>query len=275
MDDLRGKVAVITGGASGIGRALAERFAAEGMKIVIADIDEVAMRAVEVQLAEGGTEVLTQVCDTSLEAEVQALADAAVSRFGGAHVLCNNAGVIGKGDAWRSPIAVWDWVIGINLYGVIHGVRAFLPIMEDQGEGHIVNTASMAGLVALPGAAPYNVTKTGVVALSEGLYLELKATGSPVRVSALCPGFVKTNLAKGQKWTERLGSEPGAAQTPMAQMMDAVLAQGVEEGIEATDVADQVVDAIRTERFWILTHPEMRQAPVERMQRAAEQANPG
>jgi NAD(P)-dependent dehydrogenase (short-subunit alcohol dehydrogenase family) len=275
MDDLRGKVAVITGGASGIGRALAERFAAEGMKIVIADIDEVAMRAVEVQLAEGGTEVLTQVCDTSLEAEVQALADAAMSRFGGAHVLCNNAGVIGKGDAWRSPIAVWDWVIGINLYGVIHGVRAFLPIMEDQGEGHIVNTASMAGLVALPGAAPYNVTKTGVVALSEGLYLELKATGSPVRVSALCPGFVKTNLAKGQKWTERLGSEPGAAQTPMAQMMDAVLAQGVEEGIEATDVADQVVDAIRTERFWILTHPEMRQAPVERMQRAADQTNPG
>jgi NAD(P)-dependent dehydrogenase (short-subunit alcohol dehydrogenase family) len=275
MDDLRSKVAVITGGASGIGRALAERFAAEGMKIVIADIDEVAMRAVEVQLAEGGTEVLTQVCDTSLEAEVQALADAAMSRFGGAHVLCNNAGVIGKGDAWRSPIAVWDWVIGINLYGVIHGVRAFLPIMEDQGEGHIVNTASMAGLVALPGAAPYNVTKTGVVALSEGLDLELKATGSPVRVSALCPGFVKTNLAKGQKWTERLGSEPGAAQTPMAQMMDAVLAQGVEEGIEATDVADQVVDAIRTERFWILTHPEMRQAPVERMQRAAEQANPG
>ena len=275
MDDLRGKVAVITGGASGIGRALAERFAAEGMKIVIADIDEVAMRAVEVQLAEGGTEVLTQVCDTSLEAEVQALADAAMSRFGGAHVLCNNAGVIGKGDAWRSPIAVWDWVIGINLYGVIHGIRAFLPIMEDQGEGHIVNTASMAGLVALPGAAPYNVTKTGVVALSEGLYLELKATGSPVRVSALCPGFVRTNLAKGQKWTERLGSEPGAAQTPMAQMMDAVLAQGVEEGIEATDVADQVVDAIRTERFWILTHPEMRQAPVERMQRAADQANPG
>jgi short-subunit dehydrogenase len=113
------------------------------------------------------------------------------------------------------------------------------------------------------------------VALSEGLYLELKATGSPVRVSALCPGFVKTNLAKGQKWTERLGSEPGAAQTPMAQMMDAVLAQGVEEGIEATDVADQVVDAIRTERFWILTHPEMRQAPVERMQRAADQVNPG
>jgi NAD(P)-dependent dehydrogenase (short-subunit alcohol dehydrogenase family) len=274
MDDLRGKVAVITGGASGIGRALAERFAAEGMKIVIADIDEVAMRAVEVQLAEGGTEVLTQVCDTSLEAEVQALADAAVSRFGGAHVLCNNAGVIGKGDAWRSPIAVWDWVIGINLYGVIHGVRAFLPIMEDQGEGHIVNTASMAGLVALPGAAPYNVTKTGVVALSEGLFIELKATGSPVRVSALCPGFVRTNLLEGQQWDARLGSDPGAPVTPMGQMMDQVLRQGVEDGIDATEVAAQVVDAIRAERFWILTHPDMRHSVVERMERAERQENP-
>lgn len=275
MDDLRGKVAVITGGASGIGRALAERFAAEGMKLVLADIDEVTLRSTEVQLAEGGAEVHTVLCDTSLEAEVQALADAAMTRFGGAHVLCNNAGVIGKGDAWRSPMSVWDWVVGINLYGVIHGIRAFLPIMEDQGEGHIVNTASMAGLVAVPGAAPYNVTKTGVVALSEGLYLELKATGSPVRVSALCPGFVRTNLARGQKWQERLGSDPGAAQTPMAQLMDAALAQGVDEGIDSTVVADAVVEAIRAEQFWILTHADMRQLPVERMERAARQENPG
>lgn len=275
MDDLRGKVAVITGGASGIGRALAERFAAEGMKLVLADIDEVALRGVEVHLAEGGTEVLSVLCDTSLEAEVQALADAALARFGAAHVLCNNAGVIGKGDAWRSPMSVWEWVVGINLYGVIHGIRAFLPIMEDQGEGHIVNTASMAGLVAVPGAAPYNVTKTGVVALSEGLYLELKATGSPVRVSALCPGFVRTNLARGQRWQDRLGADPGAAQTPMAQLMDAALTQGIDEGIDTTVVADAVVDAIRAEQFWILTHTDLRQLPVERMERAARQENPG
>ncbi len=275
MDDLRGKVAVITGGASGIGRALAERFAAEGMKLVLADIDEVTLRGTEVQLAEGGAEVLSVLCDTSLEAEVQALADAALSRFGAAHVLCNNAGVIGKGDAWRSPMSVWEWVVGINLYGVIHGIRAFLPIMEDQGEGHIVNTASMAGLVAVPGAAPYNVTKTGVVALSEGLHLELKATGSPVRVSALCPGFVRTNLARGQKWQDRLGTDPGAAQTPMAQLMDAALTQGIDEGIDAVDVASAVVDAIRAEQFWILTHTDMRQLPVERMERAARQENPG
>lgn len=275
MDDLRGKVAVITGGASGIGRALAERFAAEGMKLVLADIDEVTLRSTEVQLAEGGADVLSVLCDTSLEAEVQALADAALARFGAAHVLCNNAGVIGKGDAWRSPMSVWEWVVGINLYGVIHGIRAFLPIMEDQGEGHIVNTASMAGLVAVPGAAPYNVTKTGVVALSEGLYLELKATGSPVRVSALCPGFVRTNLARGQKWQDRLGTDPGAAQTPMAQLMDAALTQGIDEGIDTTVVAGAVVDAIRTEQFWILTHADLRHLPVERMERAARQENPG
>jgi NAD(P)-dependent dehydrogenase (short-subunit alcohol dehydrogenase family) len=274
MDDLRGKVAVITGGGRGIGRALAQRFAAEGMHIVLADIDEVAMRSVEAELAEAGTQVLTVVCNTSSEAEVQALAAASVERFGGAHVLCNNAGVVGRGDAWRGPKAGWDWVIGINLYGVIHGIRAFLPIMEDQGEGHIVNTASMAGLVAVPGAAPYNVTKTGVVALSEGLFIELKATGSPVRVSALCPGFVRTNLLEGQQWDARLGSDPGAPVTPMGQMMDQVLRQGVEVGIDATEVAAQVVDAIRAERFWILTHPDMRHSVVERMERAERQENP-
>jgi NAD(P)-dependent dehydrogenase (short-subunit alcohol dehydrogenase family) len=274
MQQLRGKVAVITGGASGIGRAMAERFAQEGMRIVLADIDEVTMRSAEASLAEGGADVLAVVCDTSQEAELHALAAATVERFGGAHVLCNNAGVVGRSDPWRGPMAAWEWVVGINLYGVIHGIRAFLPIMEDQGEGHIVNTASLAGLVALPGAAPYNVTKTGVVALSEGLFIELVSTGSPVRVSALCPGFVKTNLIDGQHWADRLGADPGDPTSPMGQMMDAVLRQGVEDGIDPTEVADQVVNAIRAERFWILTHPESRHSPVERMERAERQENP-
>jgi NAD(P)-dependent dehydrogenase (short-subunit alcohol dehydrogenase family) len=274
MKDLQDKVAIITGGASGIGRAMAERFAREGMRVVLADIDEVTMRATQARLAEGGAEVLAVVCDTSQESELYALAAATMERFGAAHVLCNNAGVVGKGDPWRGPMSAWEWVIDINLYGVIHGIRAFLPIMEDQGEGHIVNTASMAGLVALPGAASYNVTKTGVVALSEGLFIELVATGSPVRVSALCPGFVKTNLIDGQRWSDRLGDDPGDALSPMGQMMDAVLRQGVEDGIDPADVADQVVDAIRAERFWILTHPELRHGPVERMERAERQENP-
>ncbi len=275
MRELTGKVAVITGGASGIGKAMAERFASEGMKVVLADIDEARLRSVEAQLAEGGTEVLTVVADTSLEPEVHALAAATIDRFGAAHVLCNNAGVVGKGDPWRGPFSAWEWVVGINLYGVIHGIRAFLPIMEDQGEGHIVNTASMAGLVALPGAAAYNVTKTGVVALSEGLYLELKAGGSPVGVSALCPGFVRTNLVEGQKWTDRLGDEPAQTQSPIGRMVEDMLRQGVVDGIDASIVADHVVHAIREEQFWILTHPDMRHAPVERMERAERQENPG
>ena len=274
MEHLAGKVAVITGGASGIGKALAVRFASEGMKLVLADIDDVTLRSAAAELAEGGADVLAVHVDTSLEADVQALAAATIERFGAAHVLCNNAGVVGKGDAWRGPFSAWEWVIGINLYGVIHGIRAFLPIMEDQGEGHIVNTASMAGLMALPGAAPYNVTKTGVVALSEGLFIELKANGSPVRVSALCPGFVKTNLIDSQRWADRLGDEPAATQSPMGQMMDAILKQGVIDGIEAADVADEVVNAIHEERFWILTHPDNRHHPVERMERAERQENP-
>lgn len=274
MQELRGKVAVITGGASGIGRAMAEQFAAEGMRLVLADIDEVTMRSTEAALAEGGADVMTVVCDTSSEVEVQRLADEAMRRFGGAHVLCNNAGVVGKGDAWRGPMSNWEWVVGINLYGVVHGIRAFLPIMEDQGEGHIVNTASMAGLVAVPGHAPYNVTKSAVVALSEGLYLELTTTGSPVRVSALCPSFVKTTLMTSQTWNPKLGAEPGAPETPMTQMMDQFFTAGIDGGIEPSEVAAQVVDAIKAERFWILTHPEERHIPVERMERAERQENP-
>ena len=274
MQELNGKVAVITGGGSGIGRSLAHAFAAQGMRVVLADVNEISMRAVEAELAEGGTEVLPVVCDTSLEASVQSLAQLTLERFGAAHVLCNNAGVAGKGDPWSGPMSSWDWVVGINLYGVVHGIRAFLPIMQDQGEGHIVNTASMAGLLALPGAAAYNATKTAVVALTEGLYLEMKGIGSPVGVSVLCPGFVRTNLVTGQQWQDRLGPEPPVTTNPIGQMIETMLTEGVENGVDPAGIAEQVLDAILTDRFWILTHPEMRQAPVERMLRAAAQENP-
>lgn len=274
MEQLNGKVAVVTGAASGIGLALVEAFIGEGMRVVLADIDEPRLRAAHASLNESGADVHPVICNTSSESELQALADATLQRYGAAHVLCNNAGVVGKGDPWTGPMASWEWVVGINLYGVVHGIRAFLPIMEAQGEGHIVNTASMAGLIALPGAAPYNVTKSGVVALSEGLFVELAMRGSPVKVSALCPGFVKTNLMVGQQWDKRLGDEPPMSGNPVTQTIDTVLRQGVEDGISASEVAAQVVAAIRADRFWILTHPEMRHAPVERMQRAAAQIDP-
>ncbi|MCU1365547.1 MAG: putative oxidoreductase [Ilumatobacteraceae bacterium] len=274
MEHLAGKVAVVTGAGSGIGKALAERFVAEGMRVVLADIDEVRLRSVEAQLSENGGNVLPVVCDTALEESVQALAQKALDHYGAAHVLCNNAGVVGTGDPWAGPISVWDWVIGINLYGVIHGVRAFLPIMQEQGEGHIVNTASMAGLLAMPGAAAYNVTKHGVVALSEGLFTELKSTGSPVSVSVLCPGFVKTELMKQMSWAARLGEQPAASSNPVAQFMDQMLVEGVESGISPVDVADQVVDAITSDRFWILTHPDFGPGVTERYRKAVAQENP-
>ena len=274
MDSLVGKVAVVTGAGSGIGKAMAERFVAEGMKVVLADIDELRLRSVESQLSEAGGDVWPIACDTALEESVQSLAQRTLDRYGAAHVLCNNAGVVGTGDPWTGPMSVWEWVVGINLYGVIHGIRAFLPIMQEQGEGHIVNTASVAGLLAMAGAAPYNVTKTGVVALSEGLFVELKGIGSPVGVSVLCPGFVRTELMKQMTWADRLGEQPAATSNPVGQFMDQILRDGVENGISPADVAAQVVSAIREGRFWILTHPEFGPLAVERMQRAAAQENP-
>ncbi|MEL6891034.1 MAG: SDR family NAD(P)-dependent oxidoreductase [Actinomycetota bacterium] len=258
-------VAVITGGASGIGLATAERLLHRGMRVVLADIDEASLRDVEARLTEAGGDVVGVVCDTASGASVTELAATTLERFGGAHVVFNNAGIAGVGDAWNDPIELWERVVDINLYGVVHGIRAFLPIMQDQGVGHIVNTASMAGLVALPGAAPYNATKHAVVAISEGLFLELEGTGSAVGVSVLCPGFVKTNL---------MDKEPEVVDSPIGALVGEVLAGGVENGIPADDVAVAVVDAIDNRQFWILTHADMREAPVERMRRAATQTNP-
>ena len=260
-----GNVAVITGGASGIGLAVAERLIEREMRVVLADIDEPELRDVEARLTESGADVAGVVCDTASPSSVTELAEAALERFGAAHLLFNNAGIVGIGDAWNGPLDLWDRVIGINLYGVVHGIRAFLPIMTEQGVGHIVNTASMAGLLALPGAAPYNATKHAVVAISESLYLELGSIGSSVGVSVLCPGFVKTDL---------MSHEPDEVTSPIGALIGEMLTAGVETGVPALDVADQVVAAVDAEQFWILTHEEMRAGPVERMERAATQTNP-
>jgi NAD(P)-dependent dehydrogenase (short-subunit alcohol dehydrogenase family) len=260
-----GNVAVITGGASGIGLAVAEALIAEGMSVVLADIDAPKLRDVEARLSEDGASVATMVCNTTSEPEVTALVEYALATFGGVHVMFNNAGIGGMGDAWADPMELWHRVVDVNLFGVIHGIRAVLPVMQQQGVGHIVNTASMAGLTSAPGAAPYFATKHAVVGLSESLFLELGLTGSPIGASVLCPGFVKTDL---------MDKEPEAVQSPIAQFINIALRAGVESGIPAGDVADQVVDAVKAGRFWILTHEDMREMPVERMQRAAAQTNP-
>jgi NAD(P)-dependent dehydrogenase (short-subunit alcohol dehydrogenase family) len=260
-----GHVGVVTGGASGIGLAVAEAMIAEGMSVVLADIDAPKLRDAEARLSEDGASVATMICNTTAEPDVNALVEYALQQFGGVHVMFNNAGIGGVGDAWADPMELWNRVVDVNLFGVVHGIRAVLPVMQQQGVGHIVNTASMAGLGAVPGIAPYIATKHAVVGLTESLFLELLAAGAPVSASVLCPGFVKTDL---------MDKEPETVASPMAELMNQALRAGVDAGIPAAEVAAQVVDAVKNDRFWILTHEDMRQGPVERMQRAATATNP-
>ena len=194
MKDFRDRVAVVTGAASGIGRALADRFAAEGMKVVLADVEEKALRLAEAEFREKGVDVLGVQTDVSKPDEIEKLAQETLDAFGAVHIVCNNAGVAGAwGQAWANTLDDWNWIIGVNLWGVIHGVRTFLPIMLEQGdEGHIVNTASLAGL--MPGRGIYGVTKQAVVALSESIYNDLKVADAKIGVSVLCPGWVNTNI---------------------------------------------------------------------------------
>jgi NAD(P)-dependent dehydrogenase (short-subunit alcohol dehydrogenase family) len=260
-------VAVITGGASGIGLAVAEALIAEGMSVVLADIDAPKLRDVEARLSEDGASVATMVCNTTAEAEVNALVEYALEQFGGVHVMFNNAGIAGVGDAWTEPIELWKRVIDVNLLGVVHGIRAVLPVMQQQGVGHVLSTASHAGLSAAPGIAPYIATKHAVVGLMESLFLELEALGSPIGASVLCPEFVKTDLMNPTK-------EPETVEAPFAQLINQALAAGVSGGIPASDLADQVVAALQRGQFWILTHDSTRQAVRARAELATSARNP-
>ncbi len=256
MQDFEGKVAVITGGASGIGRAMAERFAREGMRIVLADVEQAALDATEREMRATGADVTAVPCDVSKRDQVQALAAAAVERFGGVHVLCNNAGVVAYEPSWELSLDDWHWVVGVNLMGVIYGVQAFVPMMLAQGEeGHIVNTSSIAGLLANSGSAPYDVSKFGVVALSETLSVELLIAGGKIGVSVLCPGLVKTQILEADRNRPDGPLTDDALPTGMTRdVMRTVMAMG----IPPEQVAENVFEAIRERRFYVLPHPEFK-----------------
>ena len=271
MEDLLGKVAVVTGAASGIGLALTRALLAQGAKVVMADIEVDALEEASVGLG-SDAEVLTMVCDVSDPVQVEALRDAAVARFGTVHVVVNNAGVSSAGPVWTQSLEDWQWVLGVNLYGVVNGIRTFAPLLIEQGEGHIVNTASMAGLTSPPFMSTYNVSKHAVVTLSETLFADLALAGaSGVGVSVLCPGWVRTRIHEAAR--NRPGSPDPDVDGPTAGFGDFVGAL-IADGLDPDDVADQVIDAILTRRFYILTHPDWMPMITGRVDRIVEGRDP-
>ena len=274
MKEFRDKVAVVTGAASGIGRALAQRFAQAGMKVVLADVEPAALEQAAHEIEALGVPALAVRTDVSKAAEMERLALATLDKFGAVHVVCNNAGVVTSAPCWMNTVADWEWVLGVNLWGVIHGVRVFTPILLSQGvEGHIVNTASMAGMISGPGMAPYNVSKFGVVTLSETLYHELAMLGAPVHVSVLCPGFVNTNIFDAARNRPAALAET-APKIPGAEEMDQMARQLLAAGSPPSVVADVVFEAIRAERLYVFPHPEWKQYIRARMEDIVEERNP-
>ena len=271
MESLQGKVAVVTGAASGIGRGMADRFAAAGMKVVLADVEEGALAAATRAIVDTGAEAEAVTCDVSSRAAVDALAEATTSRFGGVHVVCNNAGVAGgMGPLWETTSKDWEWVLGVNLMGVVHGIQAFVPLMLDQGgEGHVVNTSSVLGLSS-GGGSIYSVTKHAVTRLSEGLLNDLKGAGSTIGVSVLCPGLIATQIVSSDRnRPEGLRNEVDAAVAEdAAKQREAMQDFFLSEGMSPAEVADMVVDAITADRFYVLTHPDMIKPHVEARLRA-------
>jgi NAD(P)-dependent dehydrogenase (short-subunit alcohol dehydrogenase family) len=267
MDQLQGKVAVVTGAASGIGRALAERFGAEGMKVVLADIDGDGLDVAVQSLLEAGVAAVGHVTDVSDGDDIEDLAAATLDTFGAVHVVCNNAGIGGGGVVAGFDVESWRRVIEVDLWSVLHGMRVFLPILMEQGEGHVVNTASVAGLFAPPFMGPYTVSKFGVVAISESAFRELEMFAPGVGISVLCPGWVNTNIAGALSTGE-------AADNPMAQMMADALRQYIETGMAPSKVAAEVVDAIRSRRFYILTHDTSHILVRKRMEAIIEGGDP-
>jgi NAD(P)-dependent dehydrogenase (short-subunit alcohol dehydrogenase family) len=280
MKNFNGKVAVITGGASGLGREFANRAADLGMKLVLADVQRDALDAARTELEARGVEVLAMLCDVRKGEQVQSLADATMEKFGAVHLVFNNAGVGSGGLIWENSEADWEWVLGVNLWGVIHGVRIFTKLMlecakkDPAFEGHIVNTASMAGLLNAPTMGVYNVSKHAVVSLSETLFHDLALVNAPIGASVLCPYFVPTGISQSHRnRPEDVKMTAGPTASQMAAQ--AMTVKAVESGkVSAADVAKITFDAIATGQFYIYSHPGALGGVAERMDEIVHQRNP-
>jgi NAD(P)-dependent dehydrogenase (short-subunit alcohol dehydrogenase family) len=254
VQEFKDRVAVVTGGASGIGLGIVRALAQRGMKLVVADLDQAALDATLTELQAGGVEAVGRMCDVSDLEQVQALADATIEAFGSVHVLCNNAGVGIPTSARHLKLEDWQWIINVDLWGPIYGVKVFLPLIEAQGEGHINSTSSMAGLISSGMMGAYNVAKHGVVALMAAVERELRARKSNVRASVLCPGPVNTNISR-HSVEYRPGKAKPKSDGDKAGKMASNIQASLEQGMDPDEVGVLVADAIAAEKFWILTHP--------------------
>ena len=276
MKQLAGKVAVITGAGSGFGREFARIAARERMKLMLADIQQDALDEAVEEARTSGADAASLRVDVASAAEVQRLADQTMERFGAAHLLFNNAGVAGgEGFVWEATLKDWQWVLGVNLMGVVHGIRSFVPLMLKQDcECHVVNTASAAGLVCAPLMAVYNVSKHGVVALSETMFHDLRAAGAKVGVSVLCPAYVSTNIAKSERNRPSELTEdapPTASQIAARQRSEKALGSG---RLSAAEVARMTFEAVREGRFYVITHPKLLASVELRLQDIGARRNP-
>ena len=277
MQDFRGKTAVVTGAASGIGRALAQSFAAEGMRVVLADVEEPALNEAAGALRAAGAEVLAVPTDVAKAADMETLARKTVEAFGEVHIICNNAGVFTGGLSWEASVADYEWVLGVNMWGVIHGIRSFMPLLLEQGgEGHVVNTSSMAGVTTMPYASIYHVSKHAVLALSECLHHELALRGSRIKVSVLCPEVVATHIgASARNRPRELQLDPArSAPSPEREVVEQALVEAIQKGVPPSEMAERVLKAIREERFYILSDDEWRKSCNTRLEDIREGRNP-
>ncbi|HZP94078.1 MAG TPA: SDR family oxidoreductase [Burkholderiales bacterium] len=275
MKEFKDRVAVVTGGASGIGRAMALRFARAGMKIVLADIEEAALDKTQTEFRNLGYEAIGMRTDVSKAADVEALAARTLRAFDAVHVVCNNAGVAPHGLLWEHSVKDWEWALGVNVWGVIHGTRVFTPILLAQGtEGHIVNTASVAGLLSLPGMGMYCLTKHAVVTLSESLHHDLVEHSDKVRCSVLCPAYVPTAISDSERnRPAHLREERKKSDEDLRR--EEQLRHAVQSGkISADRVAEMVFEAVRDRRFYILPHQKIKGAIETRMQDILQERAP-
>jgi NAD(P)-dependent dehydrogenase (short-subunit alcohol dehydrogenase family) len=270
MKDFQGRVAVVTGAASGIGLATARRFAEEGMQVVLADIQQDALDTAVTALQQAGHDVIGVRTDVSRRAQIQALADQTIATYGKVNIVHNNAGVVRAGTLEELTDEDWQWVLGVDLWSVIYGINIFLPLIKQAGEGHIVNTASSSGLQAAATIGPYNVAKFGVVALTETLKHELAQINSPISASVLCPGAVQTRICESGRNREATGMA-AVADTATDKAFREMSAPIVSDGLAPAIVADMIVTAIKNDDFWILPHPDWKTVMLQRA--AAMQVN--